>query len=158
MKSNSEITDDATEIFHYLADWPGLSKKTCHIFKSRDGQLVTLGVYGDIYIGLEKIAAETDETMLQDFEFIGVETSGWAAPLSGDERNEVSPSQHPERQRVRMVSVVDRTMRMASVIGFEGDDELKTDLGGRGSLADALRLVMANVLAAENTLLAAEIS
>jgi hypothetical protein len=57
-----------------------------------------------------------------------------------------------------MVSVVDRTMRMASVIGFEGDDEIRTDLAGRGSLADALRLVMANVLAAENTLLAAEVS
>jgi hypothetical protein len=49
-------------------------------------------------------------------------------------------------------------MRMASVIGFEGDDEIRTDLAGRGSLADALRLVMANVLAAENTLLAAEVS
>ena len=156
MKSNSEITNDATEIFHNLADWPNLSKKTCHIFKSRQGQLVTLGVYGDIYIGLEKIAEETDETTLQDFEFIGVETSGWAAPLAENDRNEVAPSQHPERKRVRMVSVVDRTMRMASVIGFDGEDEIRTDLAGRGSLADAIRLVMANILAAENTVLASE--
>ena len=41
-------------------------------------------------------------------------------------------------------------------MGFDGEDEIRTDLAGRGSLADAIRLVMANILAAENTVLASE--
>jgi hypothetical protein len=152
MKSNLELTEAATEIFNDLANWPGLTKSTCHIFKSRDGQLVTLGVYGDIYVGLENIANESDEETLHDFEFFGVETSGWAAPIRDEGSEDVAPSQHPERRRVRMVSVIDRTFRVASVMSFDQDDEILTDLAGRGSLADAIRLVMANILAAENTL------
>ena len=81
MKSNLELTEAATEIFNDLANWPGLTKSTCHIFKSRDGQLVTLGVYGDIYVGLENIANETDEETLHDFEFLGVETSEYKSGI-----------------------------------------------------------------------------
>jgi hypothetical protein len=150
MKSNLELTEAATEIFNDLAKWPGLTKSTCHIFKSRDGQLVTLGVYGDVYVGLENIANETDEETLYDFEFLGVETSGWAAPIREEGDEEKSPSQHPERRRVRLLSVIDRTCRIASVMGLDDDGEILTDLAGRGSLADAIRLVMANILAAES--------
>lgn len=150
MKSNLELTEAATEIFHDLANWPGLTKSTCHIFKSRDGQLVTLGVYGDIYVGLENIANETDEETLHDFEFLGVETSGWAAPIREEGDDEIAPSKHPERRRVRMLSVIDRTCRIASVMSLDDDGEILTDLSGRGSLADAIRLVMANILSAEN--------
>lgn len=158
MKSNLELTKVATEIFNDLANWPGLTKSTCHIFKSRDGQLVTLGVYGDIYVGLENIANEADEATLHDFEFFGVETSGWAAPIREEGDEEKSPSQHPERRRVRMLSVIDRTCRIASVMSLEDDDgEILTDLAGRGSLADAIRLVMANILAAES-IAAAEVT
>jgi hypothetical protein len=157
MKSNLELTEAATEIFNDLANWPGLTKSTCHIFKSRDGQLVTLGVYGDIYVGLENIANETDEETLHDFEFLGVETSGWAAPIREEGDDEIAPSQHPERRRVRMLSVIDRTCRIASVMSLDDDGEILTDLAGRGSLADAIRLVMANILAAES-IAAAEVT
>ena len=150
MKSNLELTEAATEIFNDLANWPGLTKSTCHIFKSRDGQLVTLGVYGDIYVGLENIANETDEETLHDFEFLGVETSGWAAPIREGGDDDIIPSRHPERRRVRMLSVIDRTCRIASVMSLDDDGEILTDLAGRGSLADAIRLVMANILAAES--------
>jgi hypothetical protein len=49
-----------------------------------------------------------------------------------------------------MLSVIDRTCRIASVMSLDDDGEILTDLAGSGSLADALRLVMANVLAAES--------
>jgi hypothetical protein len=48
-----------------------------------------------------------------------------------------------------MVSVLDRTMRLTSVLGFEGDDKIVSNQGGQGTLADAMRLVMAEIIACE---------
>jgi hypothetical protein len=149
MKNTEETTAAAEEIFETLKAWPNLTKKTCHIFKSRDGQITTIGTYRDVYEGLEIIAFEADHEMLTGYEFFGLETSGWAAPLVEEERNEVPPSEHPERRRVRMVSVLDRTMRLTSVLGFEGDDKIVSNQGGQGTLADAMRLVMASIVSAE---------
>ena len=149
MKTEEETTIAAEEIFETLKAWPNLTKKTCHIFKSRDGQITTIGTYRDVYEGLEIIAFEADHEMLTGYEFLGLETSGWAAPLAVDESRAVVPSQHPERRRVRMVSVLDRTMRLTSVIGFEGDEKIVSNQGGQGTLADAMRLVMASIISSE---------
>lgn len=149
MKTEEETTIAAEEIFETLKAWPNLTKETCHIFKSRDGQITTIGTYRDVYEGLEIIAFEADHEMLTGYEFLGLETSGWAAPLAGDESREVAPSQHPERRRVRMVSVLDRTMRLTSVLGFEGDEKIVSNQGGQGTLADAMRLVMASIISSE---------
>jgi hypothetical protein len=78
-------------------------------------------------------------------------TCGWAAPLNRDEnddearsddeiRDEVPPSQHPLRRRVRLVvAVCDKGV--ASVLRFaDTPNDIVTDAGAaRGSLADAVK-------------------
>jgi hypothetical protein len=71
---------------------------------------------------------------------IALVTTGWAAPNDNDDRdNDVAPSSHPKRRRVRLTLVADRA-GTASVLRFEDTpDETVTDSGeAYGSLADAI--------------------
>ena len=70
---------------------------------------------------------------------LAVTTSGWAAPLN--ENKEVDggqPSQHPDRKRVLLVALV-TAEEILSAMRFADDEEIITDTGGVGFLADALR-------------------
>lgn len=72
---------------------------------------------------------------------IALVTTGWAAPKdTDDDDNDVAPSSHPKRRRVRLTLVADRA-GTASVLRFEDTpDETVTDSGeAYGSLADAVK-------------------
>jgi hypothetical protein len=103
------------------------------------GTVRTIGTCGDVYELLEEMEAK--ELLATDVA-VGVETCGWASPISQgeDEDDQVPPSQHPDRRRVRLVTMVTRKFEVASAMGFaDTPDEVITDAGtARGSLADAL--------------------
>ena len=83
-------------------------------------------------------------TAIEDANKFVVLTCGWAAPIDSDiTDNDVAPSQHPERRRVRLVVAVD-TAGVASVLRFENKPtEIVTDEGdAKGSLADAVMDLM----------------
>ncbi len=95
---------------------------------------------GDVYDLLEnplvKTLAQTPST-----QFIALLTCGWAAPLpENDDENEVAPSQHAQRRRVRLVVVASKDS-VASCLRFQDDpNNTVTDEGkARGSLADAVK-------------------
>ena len=96
---------------------------------------------GDVYELLDnplvKTLAKTPST-----QFVALLTCGWAAPINRDgvDDEEVAPSQHSQRRRVRLVVVASKNS-VASVLRFQDDDEnTVTDEGkARGSLADAVK-------------------
>jgi hypothetical protein len=68
-------------------------------------------------------------------------TTGWAAPINKDDDadNEVAPSQHPERKRVRLMTMM-HNGKMGSSIRFTGDKTVTYDEGNAmGSLASAMQ-------------------
>lgn len=69
-----------------------------------------------------------------------ISTVGWAAPIKeGDDGDEIAPSQHPERKRVRLMTLCNRG-QMGSSIRFKGEQDVTYDQGNaRGSLASAMR-------------------
>ncbi|NBO53378.1 MAG: hypothetical protein EBU84_02035 [Actinobacteria bacterium] len=89
----------------------------------------------DIYDGL--LILPYSVTLNNDDYALVIETTGWAAPHDGQE---IAPSEHPLRRRVRLLAMVTRTYEMASALGFADDtDEIVTDDGhATGGLADAL--------------------
>jgi hypothetical protein len=96
-----------------------------------------LDASGDVYELL-------DTTMVADavkaYGYAAVITCGWASPLADDgENNEVAPSKHPKRRRVRLVLVTDG-ISITSILRFsDTQDETMVDEGqATGSLADAL--------------------
>ena len=107
-----------------------------------------LAEHGDVY----ELQDAPSSAIARMFDVAVVLTCGWAAPLNRDEnddearlddeiRDEVPPSQHPLRRRVRLVvAVCDKGV--ASVLRFaDTPNDIVTDAGAaRGSLADAVKI------------------
>lgn len=77
---------------------------------------------------------------------LAVTTSGWAAPLNADGEVEGTPSSHPARRRVLLVALV-TAEELISSMRFADDEQVVTDDGGEGALADALREALARATA-----------
>ena len=104
-----------------------------------------LAEHGDVY----ELLDAPSSAIARMFDAAVVLTCGWAAPISRQDHDdhddhettddEVPPSQHPQRRRVRLVVVV-CDEGVASVLRFaDTPDDIVTDAGSaRGSLADAV--------------------
>jgi hypothetical protein len=100
--------------------------------------LIALGYqHNDIY---ELLDGSDVADLLTVYSHVAVATTGWASPITDDEvANDVPPSEHKDRRRVRLVVVADKDS-MASVLRFSDEpDTVITDEGkALGALADAL--------------------
>ena len=106
-------------------------------------RITFLAEHGDVY---ELIDAPTS-AIVRMFDAAVVLTCGWAAPIDRSRDNDehdkddenLPPSQHPQRRRVRLVVVVG-DQGVGSVLRFaDTPKEIVTDAGSaRGSLADAV--------------------
>lgn len=109
-----------------------------------------LATADDIYEAL--FLLPQTQTLANGEQGIGIITTGWASPLGADGQPEGAPSAHPERQRVRLCSCVERDGTMGSALAFERDpDDLVTDEGeATGTLAEALLDALHALLAKSN--------
>jgi hypothetical protein len=119
------------------------------ITSQQDGALRIsfLAEHGDVY----ELLDAPSSAIARMFDVAIVLTCGWAAPLNRDGQDDqtrsddeiaddVPPSQHPLRRRVRLVvAVCDKGV--ASVLRFaDTPNDIVTDAGAaRGSLADAVK-------------------
>lgn len=111
--------------------------KACLYGVDTDGLIMLAGEHNDIYELLDDCAVAD---LLTVYSHVAVATTGWASPITDDEQaNEVAPSEHKDRRRVRLVIVADKD-GMASILRFSDEpDTVITDEGkALGSLADAL--------------------
>lgn len=95
---------------------------------------------GDIY---EMLDDTLNAVRLFSMEYNGfaVVTTGWAAPIDkdNDDNNEIAPSQHPERKRVRLMTMM-HNGKMGSSIRFTDSETVTYDEGNAmGSLASAMQ-------------------
>ena len=124
------------------------AKKAEMFALSADGFIRSLGKYGDVYEGLEKIGEQ--HTLASEETAVVCQTCGWASPIEGEPtENDVPPSQHPKKRRVRLTVLATRSNQMVSSIVFaDTPDESSYDYGSaRGSLADALKETLGKMLA-----------
>jgi hypothetical protein len=98
--------------------------------------ITTVSSNRDVYDLLE---GDDVAQVLDTHSYLGVITCGWASPISKNEEPDEAPSKHPDRRRVRLMLVANRS-EVFSVLRFEDNpDEVITDDGkATGSLADAL--------------------
>ena len=94
-----------------------------------------LAEHGDVYELLEARGS----AIARMFDAAAVLTCGWAAPVDDADDDDLPPSVHPRRRRVRLVVVVSDA-GVGSVLRFaDTPDEIVTDPGNaKGSLADAV--------------------
>ena len=120
------------------------TSKTAKIYLDEFDKLKLIHEDSDIYDLLEsdEVATQLDQSDLA----VLVVTTGWASPRTKDtdEEDEMRPSEHPERRRVRLSIYANRLGEVASIIRFEDNpNEIVTDEGSAtGSLADAISQLM----------------
>lgn len=110
--------------------------KACLYGVDGDGLIVLCDKNGDVY---ELLDGSDVADFLTVYSHIAVATTGWASPIREGEDNDVPPSEHKDRRRVRLVVLADKNS-MASVLRFSDEpDEVITDEGkALGALADAI--------------------
>ena len=124
------------------------AKKAEMFALSADGFIRSLGKYGDVYEGLDIIGEQ--HTLTSEETAVVCQTCGWASPIEGEPtEDDVPPSQHPQKRRVRLTVLATRSNQMVSSIVFaDTPDESIYDFGSaRGSLADALKDTLGKMLA-----------
>lgn len=103
-------------------------------------QIEQIGSNGDIYDMLNYNSPLANE--VKNYDFITFETCGWAAPINhdNDEDNDLPPSQHPQKRRVRLLVSANTSLQFGSSITFNDDLENPVyDYGdARGALAEAI--------------------
>lgn len=77
---------------------------------------------------------------------IGVFTTGWAAPLNAEGDVDGPPSEHPNRERVQLCTLLTTDFRCMSVASFEGQNRELHSEDATGSLADAMSATLVMML------------
>lgn len=96
---------------------------------------------GDVYELIDRL--KNDESSLI-WDAIAVTTTGWAAPIDPANQNkdeDVPPSQHPDRVRVYLMSIVTPDQKIASILKLDNEEEPSYDTSGTGNLADSLKSI-----------------
>jgi hypothetical protein len=100
--------------------------------------MVLAGEHGDVY---DLLDSDDSRAVAKVSDYIALVTCGWASPITEGESDDeqVAPSQHPERRRVRLMVFAGKD-GWASVMRFsDTPDETITDDGtARGALAEAI--------------------
>lgn len=100
-----------------------------------EGSVHELSRFVDVYEGLKQVSG----TQLRPEHIgLGVFTTGWAAPLTTATESTCPPSDHPDRVKVQLCTVLDRDFQNVSVLLLEGETTPLVECDGEGSLADAL--------------------
>ena len=101
----------------------------------------------DVYELLSNEDVSTDLSKYDNIA-IAVVTYGWAAPLSDDdEGNEVPPSQHKDKKRVRVFASACEHGSRETFLRFEqAPDAVDIQNGGTGSMADAISALITKSL------------
>ena len=79
---------------------------------------------------------------VNEYDLITIATCGWAAPINNDndEGNDLPPSQHPEKRRVRLLTTANTNSQFGSSISFKDNPNEPVFVYGnaKGALADAI--------------------
>lgn len=120
------------------------TSKTAKIYLDEFDKLKLIHEDFDIYDLLE--SDEVEEQLSVTSLAVLVVTTGWASPRTKEDDDEIRPSEHPERRRVRLSIYANRLGEIASILRFEDDpNEIVTDAGtAKGTLANAISALMAN--------------
>lgn len=91
----------------------------------------------DIYDLIEDINLDKKQS---SYDFVALLTTGWAAPLGKDGKMEGAPSEHKDRRRVTLMTLLDiKEKDLASVLKFDDEDEPILDFNtATGSLQMAI--------------------
>jgi len=143
----AEKLESLTKEIYNLADEMRSEKKTQLVgVKLIETNVVCEKIteYSDIYEMLNASSQHSEK--FEGYDLIAVLTAGWAAPNNNDEYNNLPPSEHPERRRVKLAMVGYTAEQTASVLSFDDTQELIYSSGeGQGALQEAFEAMLSDI-------------
>lgn len=100
--------------------------------------------YSDIYQMLQ--ASSNHLEKFDGYDLIAVLTAGWAAPVNNNEDDNIPPSEHRDRRRVKLALVGYTAKQTASIIAFDGEPDYVYSSGeGQGALQEAFEEMLIEI-------------
>ena len=132
-------------VFNTQADPYDISEAQVFAYDS-DGCIRILAEHQDLYQALSTAAFEPLNTNENG---IGIIQVSWAA-LTCDA--DTAPSEHPDRRRVHLITIINREYEDAAILTFHDGTEnmIGFGQGGAGKLADALHFAMLHITMLED--------
>ena len=97
--------------------------------------IVPLSKNKDVY---EMLYSEETAAMLTPYTKFSIVTCGWAAPIQGNEKDDIKPSEHEKRKRIRIMCYYEDG-KISAALHFQGDDEVIYEEGNTsGDLKEAI--------------------
>lgn len=104
-------------------------------FNGEPPLIVPLSKNKDVY---DMLYSEEVAAMLTPYTKFSIVTCGWAAPIQGNEKDEIRPSEHEERKRIRIMAFY-QDGKISAALHFEGEDEVIYEEGNTsGDLKEAI--------------------
>jgi hypothetical protein len=122
-------TDDFARVYRFVTN------------QSDEIECQQFGAFPDIYEGLTLLTLTPDTSTVA----VAIATQGWAAPATDDSTlNDTAPSERPDRERVSLLAVIDKTNRHHTRVHFVNRGETHEDSGDDvgGQLLEALRVAL----------------
>lgn len=141
MKQNitSEKLELATkQVFSDTMDMRDDKKATLIGIRFADNQIVSekISDHGDVYSLIAEIPLFAKS--VSNYDMLSILTAGWAAPVNNDESDNVAPSEHKDRRRVKIAMVGNTSTQFSSILAFDDqkDDVVYMENQGDGALKE----------------------
>jgi hypothetical protein len=140
--TQEEYEGISKEIHEEVENFRTVNKATMigvRILEDGNRQMEIISSHNDIYQLLDDSLYSTrkNRKKFDSYQLIALLTAGWAAPVNNNSQDQIAPSEHPERIRVKMTLLGNTAQQYSSTLTFSGKDEVMYDyMKAGGSLAD----------------------
>lgn len=141
MKNNttSEVLELATrQVFADTMNMRDAKKATLVGIRFADNQIISekISDNSDVYNLISEIPMFAQS--VSNYDMLSILTAGWAAPVNNDEDDNIPPSEHKDRRRVRIAMVGNTSTQYSAIMAFDDqtDEPIYLENEGAGALKE----------------------
>lgn len=141
MKKNttSEVLELATrQVFADTMNMRDAKKATLVGIRLVDNQIISekISDHGDVYNLISEIPMFAKS--VSNYDMLSILTAGWAAPVNNDQDDNIPPSEHKDRRRVRIAMVGNTSTQYSAIMAFDDqtDEPIYMENEGAGALKE----------------------
>lgn len=141
MKKNttSEVLELATrQVFADTMNMRDAKKATLVGIRLVDNQIISekISDNNDVYNLISEIPMFAKS--VSNYDMLSILTAGWAAPVNNDQDDNIPPSEHKDRRRVRIAMVGNTSTQYSAIMAFDDqtDEPMYLENEGAGALKE----------------------
>lgn len=141
MKKNttSEVLELATrQVFADTMNMRDAKKATLVGIRLVDNQIISekISDNNDVYNLISEIPMFAKS--VSNYDMLSILTAGWAAPVNNDQDDNIPPSEHKDRRRVRIAMVGNTSTQYSAIMAFDdqADEPMYLENEGAGALKE----------------------